>query len=123
MTALDKLQIKGQLVKSKFIQAKDAQLLYIQVLSKQNETINALLAKHGLEFLMDHQEGDPVTLYGHYNQKHQFVVEKYLSAQKGTSLYDPKQPKHLKYPHQKKSNLRRTYDSSSRQAKYRCKNE
>lgn len=50
---------------------------------------------------MDVTVGDTIDVYGHYNQRQQFIIEKYLSNQIQANHQLSDHPAHLKYPKRK----------------------
>lgn len=94
---------KGTVLRTKIIKALDPTLVYLKLALNEdnNKIIKALVAKNALTFLMDVQEGDTITIYGHYNHRKQFIVDKYLSAFRERHRQLKDTPSHLSYPPKK----------------------
>lgn len=95
----EKLQLKGKVLRQKVIKASDPTLVYVELQTDQ-ETVNCLIAKRALTFMMEVVDGDEIMVYGHFNPKKQFVIERYLTKSK----HDPQGeflPPHLRYPRKK----------------------
>ena len=92
--------LKGRVVKLKLIKAQEPTLVHVSLEIESGELVRCLIAKQALTFMMEVQEGDQISVFGHYNQRQQFVIQKYLTAYKHDPL-DLPLPKHLKYPHRK----------------------
>ena len=58
----------------------------------------AIFARKALTFMLEVQVGDIISIYGHYNQRQQFIIEKYLIKQK--MIQTNEQP--FNYPKQKR---------------------
>lgn len=100
----DKFNYQGKVTQIKLIPTKQNPLVHVKLSVNQEENINALVGKKALSFILDVQEGDEIAVYGHYNAKKQFIIEKYLNAKAKTNQA-PSLPSHLHYPSE-----RRKYD-------------
>lgn len=93
---MEHISIKGQVRQIKIIKAKPT-LVYMKLESVSDaKLIHALIAKQPLQFMLDVAEEDIIVVYGHYNSRNQFIVEKYLMQEKKHSLRN--YPAHLHYP-------------------------
>lgn len=93
--------IKGQVRQVKIIKAKPI-LVYMKLESiTDSKIIHALIAKHPLQFMLDIAEEDIIVIYGYYNTRNQFIVEKYLIQEKKHALIN--HPAHLQYPKKQSS--------------------
>lgn len=92
--------LEGRVQKLKLIKAQDPTLVHVTLETEEGKHVRCLIARKALTFLMEVQEGDDVNFFGHYNQRGQFVIQKYLNAHKHHPL-DLPLPPHLKYPHRK----------------------
>jgi len=52
-------------------------LLYVRV-SANGQPVNCLVSKHALNFLYQLQHNSRLALYGHYNNRKQFIISKYM---------------------------------------------
>ena len=95
-----KQSLTGTISYIKIIQAENPTLAYVRIETKSQETISALISKHTLNFIYDVQVGDTIQVYGHFNQRQQFIIEKYLSTHK-LKNHQLNLPNHLSYPHRK----------------------
>lgn len=95
----EKLQFKGKVLRQKIIKASDPTLVYVELETEQ-QTVNCLLAKRALTFMMEVIEGDQIAVFGHFNSKKQFVIERYLTQSKHDPLGEFLPP-HLRYPRKK----------------------
>ncbi|BDZ30307.1 hypothetical protein RA086_03865 [Lactiplantibacillus sp. WILCCON 0030] len=61
----------------------DPFMLYVRVqrLDDPEKTINCLVVKHALTLYYQLQADAQLALYGHYNQRHQFVINKFMVGQ------------------------------------------
>lgn len=96
----EKYSYQGRVCQLKLIPTQQNPLVHVKLALSNRETINALIGRKALSFLLDVQEGDQVAIFGHYNHKQQFIIEKYLNA-KSHSNQRPDLPSHLHYPHRK----------------------
>ncbi len=100
----ESLHLKGYVKKTKLISNQSQPMAYLDLETGQGDVVHALVVHQALSFLLDVQVGDPLALYGHYNDRRQFIVHKYLSHHKGINSHDHTLPPHLKYPYQRKEN-------------------
>ncbi|MFC6180599.1 hypothetical protein [Lactiplantibacillus daowaiensis] len=58
----------------------DPFMLYIRVkpLTPAAKPINCIVVQHALTLFYQLKPDLPLALYGHYNQRHQFVITKYM---------------------------------------------
>lgn len=104
---MEKYQFKGWVSQQKIIKAQDPTLVLFKI-RLVNHPINpnhqidqemtSLIAKQALTFLLQVQVGDLVIIYGHYNNKGQFITEKYLVQEK---IPRPEDQLLQQYPHKK----------------------
>ncbi|WP_124058555.1 hypothetical protein [Vaginisenegalia massiliensis] len=80
----------------KLIKAQDPALVHLKVLTSNQETIHALVAKQAYDFILKVQVGDELSLFGHYNQRKQFIIDKYLIRHQAPQVNSL--PPHLSYP-------------------------
>ncbi|AXY24817.1 hypothetical protein CL176_01615 [Suicoccus acidiformans] len=90
---------RGIVEKAKLIQAEEPVLAYAKIRVDSDQSLHCLIAKKPLTFLYEVQADDEISVYGHFNQQKQFVVERYLSSSKYAQA--PDYPAHLEYPHKK----------------------
>lgn len=91
--------IKGRVKQVKIVNANPI-LVYLKLepLTDTN-IIHGLVAKQPLQFMLDVSEEDLICVYGYYNTRNQFIVEKYLMQEKVHTLKN--YPDHLQYPKKK----------------------
>lgn len=54
-------------------------MLYVRVFDETtNKPVNCIVAKHALTFFYELQKDSRLALYGHYNSKKQFVINKFM---------------------------------------------
>ncbi|HBF74632.1 MAG TPA: hypothetical protein DDW71_05180 [Lactobacillus sp.] len=53
-------------------------MLYIPIITVDGQTLHCLVVQHALDFLYRARAGAKIAVYGHYNQRHQFVINKYF---------------------------------------------
>jgi len=54
-------------------------LLFVKIAdARSGQLINCLVHKHGLNFLYQATLGSQIAFYGHYNQRKQFVIDKFM---------------------------------------------
>lgn len=53
-------------------------MLYVSIRLSSAQTVHCLVTQHSLDFLYRAQHRSRIAVYGHYNQRHQFVINKYL---------------------------------------------
>lgn len=54
-------------------------MLYVRVFDEATrQPINCIVAKHALTFFYKLQNNSRVSLYGHYNSRKQFVINKFI---------------------------------------------
>jgi len=58
----------------------DPFMLYLQVktLGPNSQTINCIIVQHALNLFYQLTPDAQLALYGHYNQRHQFVITKFM---------------------------------------------
>lgn len=56
----------------------DPFLLYLRVKTVDGQLVNCLIVKHALTLFYQLKPDLPLALYGHYNQRHQFVITKFM---------------------------------------------
>lgn len=94
-------RFQGHVTQQKIIQAQNPTMVLIKLrLANDNEMV-AILARHALTFMLEVQVGDLIMIYGHYNQRKQFIIEKYLLKHKVQPESKDTQS-HLRYPKQKR---------------------
>lgn len=103
----DKFSYQGRVLQTRLIKAEDPTLAYVQVEVEFGhpgqagpQTINCLMARKALSFLMRVQEGTRLKIYGHYNHRQQFIIESYQVLERTPE--DHPLPPHLFYPKRKK---------------------
>ena len=109
MNTQKKIQYKGQVIKYKLVQAQDPSLVVFKLklidhplnpTDLVHQDINCLITYRALSFILRVHIGDIIVIYGHYNQRKQFIVQRYLVEQTALTPQDRSQA----YP------KRRTYD-------------
>ncbi|WP_203648344.1 hypothetical protein [Secundilactobacillus yichangensis] len=53
-------------------------MLYIPILTVDGQTLHCIVVQHALDFLYRAHANAKIAVYGHYNQRHQFVINKYF---------------------------------------------
>lgn len=83
----EKQQFKGIVTSQKIIKASDPTLVLFKLKlidssinpkSLIQKEIVALIVRRPLTFLLEVQPNDLIIIYGHFNQRKQFIVERYL---------------------------------------------
>ncbi|WP_341779579.1 hypothetical protein [Levilactobacillus sp. HBUAS70063] len=74
---MTKLAINGKLTAAPKVLSLEPLLLYAKINATDGTTINGLIHQHALNFLAQASTGSQVAVYGHYNARHQFVIEKF----------------------------------------------
>lgn len=95
----DKISFKAEVAKIKLLQTN---LVHVQLIKQDQEKINALISKHALTFILEVKEGDKISVFGHYNKRKQFIIEKYLNP-KALDNQTLDLPSHLSYPRQRRN--------------------
>lgn len=98
--AAKKLQFKGIVLKQRIIKAEAPTLAYIEFLRDDQEIIHAIIARNTLTFMLEVAAQDRLTIFGHFNARQQFVIEKYLIHSKAD--LNREQGNQLNYPKQRK---------------------
>lgn len=93
-------QYRGRVDHIKLIKAHEPTLVHVRLLLDDGSSLPCLIAHKPLTFMMEVHEGDLIRVYGHTNQRGQFVIRRYLSAHKHDP-FDLPLPPHLQYPHRK----------------------
>lgn len=96
---MERFQYSGRVNKLKLIKADQPTLAYVELEVEQSQVVKAIIAKEALSFLYEVQQGDRIAVYGHYNDRQQFVIERYLTPNKNRPSSDL--PDHLSYPPRK----------------------
>ena len=97
----NKFTYQGQIINIKIIKAQNPTLVHIQMQLKKQELLNAIIAKNALTFILDVQINDTISIFGHYNHRKQFVVERYLNPRSEINRQCKDWPNHLYYPKRK----------------------
>lgn len=74
---MEQLGINGIIVSEPKVLKLSPLLLYVKVEIDAAHTINCLIHQHGLNFLYEATAKSRVALYGHYNGRKQFVINKF----------------------------------------------
>lgn len=83
----EKIQFKGYVTYQKIIKASEPTLVLFKLelfdhplnpSSLRGQEITAIIAKKALTFMLEVSKGDQIVIFGHYNQRKQLIVEKYL---------------------------------------------
>lgn len=93
-------RFQGQVKQQKIIQADKPTMVLIKLQLTDDTEMLAIIAKHALTFMLEVQIGDLLAIYGHYNHRQQFIIEKYLITQ--SDKHDEVESSHLRYPKQKR---------------------
>ncbi|WP_137625054.1 hypothetical protein [Lactiplantibacillus pingfangensis] len=66
----------------------DPFMLYVRVQPNDNQAkpINCIIVKHALTLYYQLRPNAKLALYGHYNQRHQFVITKFMVGQSVQTL-------------------------------------
>ncbi|MDO4432913.1 MAG: hypothetical protein Q4B80_06300 [Aerococcaceae bacterium] len=92
-----KTHYEGIVTKLKVLKPAEPTLVLAQLQTK-DELMTLLIAKKALTFLLEVQENDSLSVFGHYNARQQFVVDRYwVKSHAHADL-----PSHLRYPTTKK---------------------
>ncbi|MGO4927035.1 hypothetical protein ACTQ45_00250 [Fundicoccus sp. Sow4_D5] len=94
-------RFQGHIIQQKIIQADNPTMVLIKLRLDDESEMVAILARHALTFMLEVQVGDLLSIYGHYNHRKQFIIEKYLLKQK-INLDHTDAKGHLHYPKQKR---------------------
>lgn len=94
-------RFEGRVIQQKIIQADNPTMVLIKLRLKDETDMLAILARHALTFLLEVEPGDLLAIYGHYNHRKQFIIEKYLLKQKDHPAL-PDEKAHLRYPKQRR---------------------
>lgn len=97
-----KQSLTGTVKKIKIIRAENPTMAYVKLHLDSQQEISAIIAKNTLTFMLDVQIEDIIHVYGHFNDRQQFIIEKYLNSNK-IHNHHLNLPKHLAYPHKKES--------------------
>lgn len=96
---MEKIQFKGYLESAKVVRADDPCLVVAKINVShpdpnhrvlKDTRINLLIARDPLTFLLKVGPGDLIHVLGHFNNRHQFVLEKYLIQEKNAVEIDPR---------------------------------
>ncbi|MTV81225.1 hypothetical protein [Secundilactobacillus folii] len=53
-------------------------MLYVPIMTTTGQKLHCLVIQHALDFLYRAHAESRIALYGHFNQHHQFVINKYF---------------------------------------------
>ncbi|MCR8969503.1 hypothetical protein [Facklamia sp. 7083-14-GEN3] len=93
----DKFQYKGIVIYQKIIKASDPTLVLFKLklikhplnpIELINQEFTALIARKSLTFMYEVMLGDQILIYGHFNNKKQFITEKYLIEKRVPRSYE-----------------------------------
>lgn len=74
---MEQFAINGRIVSEPKVLKMAPLLLYVKIEDDTGTQVNCLIHKHGLNFLYEATVNSHVALYGHYNCRKQFVIDKY----------------------------------------------
>lgn len=74
---MERLAVNGKIMSEPKVLNLNPLLLYVKVEDDTGNRVNCLVHKHGLNFLYEAATNSRVALYGHYNSRKQFVIDKY----------------------------------------------
>ncbi|WP_341778579.1 hypothetical protein [Levilactobacillus sp. HBUAS70063] len=74
---MEQLAINGKIMDEPKVLKMSPILLYVKIEDDTGAQVNCLVHKHGLNFLYEATAESRVALYGHYNWRKQFVIDKY----------------------------------------------
>lgn len=74
---MNQLSINGKIIANPKVLNLSPLLIYVKVETTTGEVINSLVHKHGLNFLYQALAESRVALYGHYNSRKQFVIDRF----------------------------------------------
>ena len=74
---MKRVSINGKTIADPKVLNLSPLLIYVKIETITGEFINALVHKHALNFLYQATTGSRVALYGHYNRRKQFVIDKF----------------------------------------------
>lgn len=74
---MKQLAINGTIINEPKVLKFSPLLLYVKVEDDAGSTINCLIHRHGLNFLYQATTDSQVAMYGHYNSRKQFVIDKF----------------------------------------------
>ena len=97
----NKQQLSGVVTRYKIIKPMNPTLVYVEIKAEAEKIVRCIIARQALTFLMDVAVGDLIQIYGHYNNRQQFVIERYTSNQIQANRSAVDHPPHLRYPHRK----------------------
>lgn len=72
------INLTGTLVTEPKVIKQVPTMLYVPILTVDGQTIHCLVVLHALDFLYRARANAKIAVYGHYNQHHQFVINKYF---------------------------------------------
>lgn len=71
---MKQLAINGKLISEPKVLKLSPLLIFAKIIDDAGQQQNCLIHQHGLNFLYQATVGARVALFGHYNQRHQFVI-------------------------------------------------
>ena len=96
------ISFQGTLNRTKIIKTDEPLLVFAEIINQAGQPVHCLVVHQPLTFLMDVVEGDTLSVYGRYNDHHQFIISKYSSPRIYQNRTQIDYPHHLKYPRRKK---------------------
>ena len=72
----------GKVISQKIIQADNPTMILIKLMLDNDTEMLAIFARKALTFMLEVQVGDIISIYGHYNQRQQFIIEKQITKSK-----------------------------------------
>lgn len=74
---MNRFAINGHIVSEPKVLKLSPLLLFVKIEDDSGHRVNCLVHQHGLNFLYQATLNSHVALYGHYNDRKQFVISKY----------------------------------------------
>ncbi|MGQ4559341.1 hypothetical protein ACUIJQ_08660 [Levilactobacillus hammesii] len=71
------LAVNGKILTTPKVLHLSPLLLFTKLETSTGDVLNCLIHQHGLNFLYQADIGSRVAIYGHYNSRQQFVIEKF----------------------------------------------
>jgi len=56
----------------------DPVMLYVSIITDDGQTLHCIVVSHALDFFYRAHAQSKIAAYGHFNQRHQFVITKYF---------------------------------------------
>ncbi|UIF29519.1 hypothetical protein KB236_01815 [Levilactobacillus brevis] len=74
---MTKFAVNGKITTTPKVLKLAPLLLFVKLTTTDGTQLNCLVHQHGLNFLDQATRNSQVALYGHYNARHQYVIERF----------------------------------------------